>query len=65
MILQAAVYGIGVCAEFGGSVFRPLVGGIIVNCFGRLLSLTVLTCPLTKTYHYYFYLFYRSPFEVE
>ncbi|CAE5960316.1 unnamed protein product [Arabidopsis arenosa] len=25
-IRQAAVYGIGVCAEFGGSVFRPLVG---------------------------------------
>lgn len=26
---QAAVYGIGVCAEFGGSNFKPLVGGII------------------------------------
>jgi len=25
--LQAAVYGLGVCAEFGGSVFKPLVGG--------------------------------------
>ncbi|XP_010528743.1 PREDICTED: importin-5-like [Tarenaya hassleriana] len=25
-VRQAAVYGIGVCAEFGGSVFRPLVG---------------------------------------
>ncbi|KAF3442233.1 hypothetical protein FNV43_RR16149 [Rhamnella rubrinervis] len=25
-VCQAAVYGIGVCAEFGGSVFRPLVG---------------------------------------
>lgn len=24
---QAAVYGLGVCAEFGGSVFKPLVGG--------------------------------------
>jgi len=21
------VYGLGVCAEFGGSVFKPLVGG--------------------------------------
>lgn len=29
-VRQAAVYGIGVCAEFGGSVFRPLVGGIYV-----------------------------------
>ncbi|KAH9784507.1 TOG domain-containing protein [Citrus sinensis] len=25
-VRQAAVYGIGVCAEFGGSVFKPLVG---------------------------------------
>ncbi|KMS98771.1 hypothetical protein BVRB_3g068480 [Beta vulgaris subsp. vulgaris] len=25
-IRQAAVYGLGVCAEFGGSVFKPLVG---------------------------------------
>ncbi|KAK8938099.1 hypothetical protein KSP40_PGU009686 [Platanthera guangdongensis] len=25
-VRQAAVYGIGVCAEFGNSVFRPLVG---------------------------------------
>ncbi|KAG0494848.1 hypothetical protein HPP92_005842 [Vanilla planifolia] len=25
-VRQAAVYGIGVCAEFGGSFFRPLVG---------------------------------------
>lgn len=24
---QAAVYGVGVCSEFGGSAFRPLVGG--------------------------------------
>lgn len=24
---QAAVYGLGVCAEFGGPVFKPLVGG--------------------------------------
>jgi hypothetical protein len=26
-VRQAAVYGVGVCAEFGGHVFRPLVGG--------------------------------------
>lgn len=25
--LQASVYGIGVCAEFGGAAFKPLVGG--------------------------------------
>ncbi|KAI9186439.1 hypothetical protein LWI28_017272 [Acer negundo] len=25
-VRQSAVYGIGVCAEFGGSVFKPLVG---------------------------------------
>ncbi|XP_073141083.1 uncharacterized protein [Henckelia pumila] len=25
-VRQAAVYGIGICAEFGGSVFKPLVG---------------------------------------
>ncbi|XP_014491277.1 importin-5 [Vigna radiata var. radiata] len=25
-VRQAAVYGVGVCAEFGGSVFKPLVG---------------------------------------
>ena len=28
-IFQAAVYGLGVCAEFGGSVFKPLVGGTL------------------------------------
>lgn len=27
-LFQAAVYGLGVCAEFGGSVFKPLVGGM-------------------------------------
>jgi hypothetical protein len=25
--LQASVYGIGVCAEFGGAAFKPVVGG--------------------------------------
>lgn len=25
---QAAVYGIGICAEFGGSAFRPHTGGM-------------------------------------
>lgn len=31
-VRQAAVYGLGVCAEFGGSVFKPLVGGMIYFC---------------------------------
>ncbi|XP_057537771.1 uncharacterized protein LOC130815346 isoform X2 [Amaranthus tricolor] len=26
-VRQVVVYGLGVCAEFGGSVFKPLVGG--------------------------------------
>ena len=26
-LMQAVIYGVGVCAEFGGSVFNPLVGG--------------------------------------
>jgi hypothetical protein len=26
-IFQAAVYGIGVCAEFGGAKFKTIVGG--------------------------------------
>ena len=29
IFFQAAVYGLGVCAEFGGSVIKPLVGGTI------------------------------------
>lgn len=28
LFFQAAVYGLGVCAEFGGPVFKHLVGGI-------------------------------------
>ncbi|XP_057982849.1 uncharacterized protein LOC131167857 [Malania oleifera] len=28
-VRQAAVYGIGICAEFGGSVFKPLVGEVL------------------------------------
>jgi len=27
--IQAAVYGLGVCAEHGGSAFKSLVGGIV------------------------------------
>jgi hypothetical protein len=28
LCFQAAVYGIGICAEFGGSAFRPHTGGM-------------------------------------
>ncbi|KAL8159533.1 hypothetical protein V2J09_001070 [Rumex salicifolius] len=28
-VRQAAVYGLGVCAEFGGSAFKPLVGEVL------------------------------------
>lgn len=31
--VQAAVYGIGVCAEFGGAKFKSLVGGIAFIVF--------------------------------
>ena len=27
IFFQAAVYGLGVCAEFGGTVIKPLIGG--------------------------------------
>lgn len=27
-LYQASVYGIGVCAEFGGAAFKPVVGGM-------------------------------------
>lgn len=37
LFFQAAVYGVGVCAEFGGHVFRPLVGG-------RFFIFRVFTC---------------------
>ncbi|KAH1050748.1 hypothetical protein AAZX31_08G112200 [Glycine max] len=30
-VRQAAVYGLGVCAEFGGSVFKPLVGEALLR----------------------------------
>ncbi|KAK1281696.1 hypothetical protein QJS10_CPB22g01251 [Acorus calamus] len=36
-VRQAAVYGVGVCAEFGGAVFKPLVGEALsrLNCVIR------------------------------
>ena len=36
-IFQAAVYGLGVCAEFGGSVFKSLVGGNFVCVLKELI----------------------------
>ncbi|KAK8961975.1 hypothetical protein KSP40_PGU006554 [Platanthera guangdongensis] len=30
-VRQASVYGIGVCAEFGGSVFCPLIGVALIS----------------------------------
>lgn len=42
--LQAAVYGVGLCAEYGGSVFKPLVGGrLLCSCF---VSVFVQSCFL-------------------
>lgn len=35
-VLQASVYGIGVCAEFGGAAFKPLVGGGQLNFKGSI-----------------------------
>lgn len=37
-LFQAAVYGLGVCAEFGGPVFKPLVGGIFYLYIGKIIS---------------------------
>lgn len=38
--LQAAVYGVGLCAEYGGSVFKPLVGGrLLFSCLVYFLFL--------------------------
>lgn len=43
-LLQAAVYGVGLCAEYGGSVFKPLVGGrLLCSCF---VSVFVWSCFL-------------------
>lgn len=38
--IQAAVYGLGVCAEFGGSVFKALVGGKLLSAFSPSLCVT-------------------------
>lgn len=47
---QAAVYGIGVCAEFGGSVFRPLVGGRLLVCSITLLwGIIASICPIISS----------------
>ena len=36
-MFQAAVYGLGVCAEFGGPVFKPLVGGKIFTIVYKVI----------------------------
>lgn len=43
---QASVYGIGVCAEFGGPSFKPLVGG------KKIESLDSKTCCLLHLFMY-------------
>ena len=58
---QAAVYGIGICAEFGGSAFRPHTGGMcwicreldlsIVICLLKLMSLFISTEALSRLYN--------------
>ncbi|XP_057537768.1 uncharacterized protein LOC130815346 isoform X1 [Amaranthus tricolor] len=48
-VRQVVVYGLGVCAEFGGSVFKPLVGGMIILLCCATSSWTsyyLLTCEL-------------------
>ena len=50
-IWQAAVYGIGVCAEFGGAAFKPLVGGRFlgkIRCDGILYLWKYCISYLTK-----------------
>lgn len=40
---QAAVYGLGVCAEFGGAAFKPLVGGMFyLHIVGKLISFAIV-----------------------
>lgn len=53
---QAAVYGIGVCAEFGGSVFKPLVGGRLFH--GHIVAvLFVIFFFLDTERELFFFLF--------
>lgn len=42
-VLQASVYGIGVCAEFGGAAFKPLVGGGQLNFKALCVSFVKLS----------------------
>lgn len=42
-VLQASVYGIGVCAEFGGAAFKPLVGGGQLNFKALYISIVKLS----------------------
>lgn len=46
-MFQAAVYGLGVCAEFGGSTFRPRVGGSLLPiCMVACLPGLLLGCDV-------------------
>lgn len=48
-VLQASVYGIGVCAEFGGAAFKPLVGGGQLNfkaLYVSFVKLSQLKCSV-------------------
>lgn len=42
-VLQASVYGIGVCAEYGGAAFKPLVGGGKLKLQGFIYSFVKLS----------------------
>lgn len=48
--IQAAVYGLGVCAEFGGSAFKQLVGGRFPSAF-----LPPSCVSLSMTFDYVFF----------
>ena len=52
-VLQAAIFRIGICAEFGGSVFRPLVGGNFLS-FGIVAALFRFIFSLNYECYYLF-----------
>ncbi|XP_052196429.1 uncharacterized protein LOC127803875 [Diospyros lotus] len=49
-VRQAAVYGLGVCAEFGGSGFKPLVGEAISRLNVVIMSPTALQSENVMAY---------------
>lgn len=42
LLHQAAVYGVGVCAEYGGTTFQPIVGGKLASFGQRVQSIWLL-----------------------